>query len=156
MELKINLLKRGKKAPFGIVFGIICILIGIAFLISNNKVKGTSNLFDWIYAGCLALIGIPHLIEGLGTYSFDRLFGKAYVLVNAESILLKADVWSKKQFVNWSDVKSIDYKLNKFEIKKIDGATMIIDLTEFSYRLVIEIKQAIIGIAEEKNIQINS
>ena len=156
MELKIDLLKGKKKAPFRIVFGIVFVLMGIAILFSKIKTNGTSNLFDWIYSGLFAFLGITHIIEGLGAYSFDRFFGKAYVLINSESISLKASVWSKKQFVNWSDVKSIDYKLNKFEIEKTDGSTMIIDLFEFNYRLVIEVKQTIYSIAQEKNIQLNS
>jgi len=156
MELKIDLLKGKKKAPFRIGIGIAFILLGIAILISKIVANGTSNLFDWIYSSLFAFLGISHIIEGLGAYSFDRFFGKAYVLINSESITLKASVWSKKQFVNWSDVKSVDYKLNKFEIEKTDGTTMILDLSEFEYRIVIKVKQTINHIAKEKNIQMNS
>jgi len=152
MELKIDLLKGKKKAPFRIVFGILFILVGIAVLISKIKTYGISNLFDWIYSGLFTLLGIGYIIEGLGGYSLDSPFGKAYILINSESISLKPSIWSKKQFVNWSDIKSIDYKLNKFEIKKTDDSTMIIDLFELNYRLVIEVKQAINCIAKEKNI----
>ena len=156
MELKIDLLKGKKKAPYRIVFGIIFVLLGIAIFFSKIKANGTANLFDWIYSGLFAFLGVTHIVEGFGAYSFDRLFGKAYVLINSESILLKASVWSKKQFVNWSDIKFIDYKLNKFEIEKTDGSTMIIDLFELSYKLVIEVKQAIFCIAKEKNLPLNS
>jgi hypothetical protein len=156
MELKIDLLKGKKKAPFRIVFGIVFVLLGIVVLFSKIKANGTANLFDWIYSGLFAFLGITHIVEGFGAYSFDRLFGNAYVLINSESISLKASVWSKKQFVNWSDVKTVDYRLNKFEIEKTDGSKMVIDLFEFNYRLVIEVKQTINHIAKEKNIQIKS
>ena len=151
MELYIDLLReRRKKSFFRIIFGIfICLFGSTRFFVTE-----TMTPFDWIYFGGFTLIGIVHLIEGLG-YPIKSFFGEAYLLINSELIVLKASVWNKKQFVKWNDVKSINYKLNKFEFEKTDGSIMHFDLFEFNYRLIIEVKQTINSIAKEKNIHYN-
>lgn len=149
MELKIDLLGRRKSLGL-IILGIIWIFLGIIKPIIGEIL----STLDWIIVVLFALNGIVFIIEGLG-YSRSRLFGgKAYVLINSESISLKSSAFSKKQFVNWSDVKLIDCdnNLSKFKIEKTDNTTMVIDLFEFNYALVKEIKQAINSIAKEKNI----
>ena len=110
--------------------------------------------FDWLYSGLFALNGIVHVAEGLG-FSIDSLFGKAYILINPECINLKAGVFDKEQFAYWDNIKSIDYKFNKFKIVKTDNTNMIINLSKFSYFLNNEIKEVVSCIAKEKNIQLN-
>jgi len=155
MELNIDLLKvQSKKSLFRVIFGILFIVFAgswiIIRLIENESIK----LFDWIYFGIFALNGIVHIVEGLG-YPFGRFFGRAYILINSEFISLKSGVFEKEQFINWSDINSIDYKLNKLNIKKTDNTVLIINLTKFDYILLIEIKKAVSNIANEKNIQLN-
>ena len=76
--------------------------------------------------------------------------GKAYIWINDRFILLEA--FNKMQLIYWNKIQSIDNKLNKFIIQKTDNTTQIIDLTEFEYTINMKIKEAIVDIAEEKNI----
>jgi len=154
MDLKIDLLKKPKKSHFRIFLGVLMFLfaIGWIFIIVNENRDITP--FDWIYSGIFSLNGVLHLTEGLG-YSFESFFGKAYVLVNSEGFLLKVSVFGKKQYVNWGEIKSVDYKLNKFEIKKTDNTTVTLNLSKFDYVSINEIKKAINDIVKEKNIQVS-
>ena len=150
MELKIDLLKtKREKSLYRIISGILFFLIAssriIISLIGNEGIKP----FDWFYFGIFTLGGVAHFIEGLG-YPFESLFGKAYILINSELISLKPSVYSKEQSINWSEIKSIDYKLNKFEIKKADNTNMTINLSKLDYISINEIKKTINYIVEEK------
>jgi len=149
MELKIDLLEtKSKKSIFRVVFGILMFLSAISWFIFRIVEDRSITPFDWVFFGVLSFNGIFHFTEGLG-----YLLGKAYILINLEWISLKASVFDKKQYVNWDEIKSIDYKFNKFEIEKTDNTNMILDLSKFDYRSINEIKKAINDITKEKNIQ---
>jgi len=152
MELRIDLLKgRREKSLFGIIFGILLFLLASGWIIMNEIITP----FDWFYFLQFPLFGIIIFIKGLG-YPIESLFGgKAYVLIDPEQISLKISVFSKNQSVNWNEIKSISYKVNKFEIKKTDNTNMIIKLSTFDYITATEVKKTINCIANEKNIQLN-
>jgi hypothetical protein len=153
MELKIDLLKeKRKKSLFGVILGILFFLVACSWIIVRIIKIEIITLFDWFYFGIMLLNGILQFTGGLG-YSFGNLFGKAYILINSEVISIKAGVFDKNQFVNWSEIEFINYNLNKFEIKKTDNTNMVINLSMFDYRLINEIKKTINGIAKEKKIQ---
>ena len=154
MELKLDLYKETKKSIFRIVFGIVFLIlaiIGIYIKISRGKVI---MQFDWLLYGMFTVNGIMHFVEGLG-YRFESLFGKAYIWINDEFISLKPSAFNKGQRINWNEIRSINYKLNKFIIQKTDNTTPIIDLSKFEYVLNMKIKETIIDIAKEKNIKNN-
>jgi len=156
MELYIDLLKREtKKSLFRIALGILFFLLAIVWISIRFFDNETIKPFDWISFGLFAIIGIIHIVEGLG-FPFEKIFGKAYVLINSEFISLKASVFEKEQFVKWNDIISIDYKLNKLKIEKIDNTTLLIDLTKFNYITINEIKKAVSCIAKVKNIEANN
>lgn len=156
MELKVDLLKgKKKKSLFRIILGILLFLCASSWVIIRVIEYGVIRPFDWINFVVFALSGIVHFVEGWGN-SFGSFFGKAYILINSELISLKASVFDKSQVINWSEIKSIDYKLNKYEIKKTDNTTMVINLSMLDYVLINEIKQTITCIAKEKSIQSNS
>jgi len=151
MELNIDLLKgKREKSLFRVVFGILFCLCGSSRIFVTEVMKP----FDWIYFGVFILGGISHLIEGLG-YSIESFFGKAYILINSELISIKAGIFSKQQSVNWNEIESIDYKLNRFEVKKTDNTSMIINLSMLDYVSINEIKKTIDCIAKGKNIHSN-
>jgi len=154
MELKIDLFKQKKKSHIRIVFGVLCLLLAGIWIFIGISGRETKPQFLWIIQGLLfTLIGMFHVMEGLG-YSLGRVFGKAYIFIDSESISLKAGVYDKKQFINWSEIKSMDYKLNQYEIKTIDNAFKIISLSKYDYMLIREIKTTINCISKEKNILI--
>jgi len=152
MDLKIDLLKKPKKSLFRVILGILMFLLAIGWIIIRVIKNISITPFDWIYSGIFSLNGVSHVIEGLG-YSFERFFGKAYILINLECISLKITVFEKEQYINWDEIKSIDYKLNKFEIKKKDDTNMVLNLSRLDYISINEIKKIINDIAKEKNIQ---
>jgi hypothetical protein len=158
MELKVNLLEKKEKSLFRIILGIFGIVIVILYFIFLVK-KSVIDPSFWVYLitiVCFAITGAYNLIEGLG-YRLESFSGKAYILINSEIISLKAKVFKKEQFINWNEIKSIDYNkfATEFKIKKNDDTTMIIDISEFDFILIGEIKKVIDCIAKEKNIQSN-
>ena len=158
MELDINLLKEPKKSLFRVILGIIFLSVAVAWFIVIGKetMQRPTPIWILLYVNFVLFVinGVLHIAEGLG-YSFERFFGKAYILVNSDVISLKASAFGKEQFIKWSEIDSIDYKLNKIKIKKIDNTVLIINLTKFDYVLLTQIKKAVSSIAKEKNIQSN-
>ena len=152
MELERDLLKKDEKSLFRIILGILLFVISIVWVLIHKEVI---RPFDWLYSGSFALGGIIHIVEGLGLFSFDRIFGKAYILINSELILLKPSVFNKEQSVYWNNIKSIDYKPNKLKIETIDDTNVIINLSLVSFLLKQEIRRTIDCIAKEKNIKSN-
>ena len=153
MELKIDLLKIDKKSRFNIVLGI------LSFIFLSDKIYrlilGTVlKPIDWFFFGCYTLCGIALVAEGFG-FSIERLFGKAYILINPELISLKSGVFTKEQSVYWNNIKFIDFNLNKLRIEKTDNTNLIINLSTLGYSLKNEFIGTIDCIAKEKSIKSN-
>jgi len=155
MELNVDLLqgKRG-HSNFSIASGIFCFLLASSWIIFRIIESEAIRKLDWVSFGGWTLIGMLHLIQGLASKSsFGGLFGKTYILINSEIISLKPNVFKKVQSISWSEIKSIDYKIMKFEIKKNDNTKMVMNLSELDYALITQIKDTINYYAKEKNIQ---
>ena len=156
MELNIDLYQRKKKRHFLIILGILLFIIAIVWFFMTINAKGITRLSAWINSLLFINLGVFYLTQGLAC-QLESFFGKAYILIDSELISLKSGVFEKKQFVNWNEIKSIDYNPNiiKFKIKKTDDSTMIIDVSKFDYIFLQEIKKIINYIAKDKNIQSN-
>jgi hypothetical protein len=151
MEFKKDLLKKQRKSIFRIIIGILLFVISIVWITDRIMDNLTIRLFDWSYTGIFALNGIIHTFEGLG-FSIASLFGKAYISIDNEQILIKRGIFDKEQKIYWNSIKTIFYKLNKFRIQNIDNTDMTLDLTKFDYELKNEIKEIIENIAKDKRI----
>ena len=151
MELKIDLYEEKKKSLFKIIFGILYFLIVIAWIIIVIIGK-TINPFNWISIVVFAFGGVVYIVEGLG-YRLESLFGKAYIWINDDFISLKSSAFNQTQLINWNEIQCIEYKLNKFVIQKTDDSIQVIDLSKFEYVLNMKIKETIIDIAKEKNLE---
>ena len=156
MELKIDLYQRKKKRNFLIVLGIILLILAIVWFFMTFNAKGTTKLSAWIHSLLFVNWGVFYIALGLG-YQLESFFGKAYILIDSETISLKSGVFEEKQFINWNEIKSIDYNSvkAKLNIKKTDNSTAIIDISKFDYIFLQEIKKIINYIAKDKNIQSN-
>ena len=152
MELYVNLYrKRTEKSLLRILFGIAFLLFATAWIVIRLIEDKNITPFDWIYFGFFTLNGAFHLIEGLG-YSFDSFFGKAYMLINSEFILLKTSAYDKEQTISWSDIKSIGFKVNKLEIKKTDNKNRFVNLSNIDNVSINKIKETVNYHITEKNI----
>ncbi len=152
MEFKRDLLKKEKKSIFRIVLGILLLVILGMWIINRILDNQIIRPLDWLFFGIIALNGIVHIIEGSG-FSIAKLFGNAFVSIDDKLISIKLGIIDKEQNIYWNSIKKIDYNLNKFKIQNIDDVIITLDLSKFDYALKNEIKESIISIAKNKNIQ---
>ena len=152
MEFKIDLLKKDSKRLYSMASGIIISVMLCVWIIS--KVIAGIRPFDWVIFGLAVLCSIFHFVEALG-FSAYRLFGKAYIVINSECILLKAGVLKKEQSVDWDNIKSIDYNRisEELRIEKKDNTNMIVGFYKLGRSFNSEIKETINCIAKDKEIQ---
>jgi len=150
MEMNINLLKEKGKSSFRVILGISSVLIASVWIFIRIIGMEIIKPVDWIFFGFFALNGVFHFIEGLGYF-----FGKAYILINPESISIKASALDANQSVIWSEIEVIDYTPNILIITKTDNTTLRINLFRFNYVLINEIKKTVCYIANEKNVPAN-
>lgn len=154
MELRRDLLKIDKKSVSRIILGVGFFIVAAGWLIDQHIDNQVVKFFDWLFFGTMAINGIFHLFEGFG-YSFSKLFGKAFILIDNNEIRIKNGVFDEEQSILWKDVKSINYKPNIFQILKLDDTFVALKLQDLEYSRIREIKDAIRIIAHEKGVQIS-
>lgn len=152
MEFKKNLLKKDKKSVFRIILGILFFVFSIIWITDRIMDNLTIRAFDWLYTGVFALNGLVHTLEGFG-FSIARLFGRAFVLINNDRISIKTGIFDKEQNIYWNSIKTINYKINKYQFQNIDNTKMILDLSKLNDALKNEIREIVDCIAKDKNIQ---
>lgn len=154
MELKRDLLVIQKKSVFRIIMGILFFIISITWIV-DLVISGKNNRpFDWIFFLIFVLNGLVHSIEGFG-FSFTRLFGKAFILIDNERIAIKTGVLTREQSISWMDIKSISYKPIRFKVTRQDDTLLAFNLSKLDYSLVKDIKNSINEIANEKGLLIS-
>lgn len=151
MELKIDLLYTEKKSIFRIILGIAILVVSVGWIIARSKDYQHLNFLDWLFAGFMILNGISHTLGGSG-YAINRLFGKAFVEIDENIILIKPTLFDKTQEVAWRDIASMEYMANKYRITLTDGKIVILHLSKLEYLLKKNIKEAIGAIAAAKGI----
>ncbi|MFO8021061.1 MAG: hypothetical protein R6U65_01240 [Perlabentimonas sp.] len=150
MELKKDLLEKEKRSIYKIFVGLLFMVFPTIWITDRITDNLTIRPFDWLYAGIFALNGVFHITSGFGI-SIISLFGKAFIIINNNQISIKPDIFSKEQIINWVDIKTIEYKLNKYIIQRTDNTSFILDLSKLNYALKSDVKNIINTIAMEKN-----
>ncbi len=154
MDYSRDLLKEKKKSKFALILGILSFVLAIFWitlrLIENNAL----SLFDWIYSFFFLLNGVSQTLSGLG-YSIERLIGKAFIKIDNQAIKIKTGAFDKEQSIDWSEIRSIDYKPGNFIITKNDNSTYKLTMSKLEYSVIQEIKNVIDKIANDKKISIN-
>lgn len=145
-----NLLGKEKRSIYKIIIGLLFMVLPTIWITDRFTDNLTIRPFDWLYAGIFALNGVFHITSGFGI-SIIGLFGKAFIVINNNQISIKPDILSKEQRINWDDIKTIDYKLNKYIIQRADNTSFILDLSKIDYNLKADVKNIINSIAEERN-----
>jgi hypothetical protein len=149
-----DLLAKKGKSTLSLLGGVLFILIAIAVLLSEKSETGKPDALDWIYLFVFSLNGIIYITRGFG-YPAERYFGKAFVLIDNEKIQIKPGVIEKKKSIEWEDIDYIEYRLNKYIIRKNDHSTVKIPLSRFDYATLNEIKEVINKLASQKNVKSN-
>lgn len=149
MELKKNLLRKEKKSYLRFFWGMIFFTISVVWIMLKTKDGQKLTLFDWLYSALFFLNGTIHSIRGFG-FQPEALFGKAFILINNETISIKTGVFDKEQNILWTEIKKIEYNLSKFHILRMDDVTLTLDLSKIDYALKNEIRKAVESIAKEK------
>ena len=150
MGLKIDLTKT-TKSNFRVIIGIVSILAGSALFFLTIHKKNELDFVQILFPIILFFSGTVHLLEGLG-YSVDKLLGwTTYIFIDKQNITFKKKNKSLK--VLWTDIKSIDYNTNFFQIMKNDGSFTNIDMSDLNYENRQRVKQTINSIAHELKIE---
>lgn len=153
MELKKDLLKKGKKSLYRIIIGFLFIAFSIAWVYTRYPENKPIRVFDWSYFGVFALNGVIHLIEGFGI-SISKFFGKAYISIDKENIIVKSSIFEKEQRIVWNEIESIEFKPTRILFIKINNTQMNIDYSKLEYEIILKIKESINQFAKEKSIEI--
>ena len=154
MELKRDLFVIQKKSVFRIILGIIFLMLSLAWLVNRETNDQIIRPFDWLFLGVFVMNGVVHSIEGLG-FSLARLFGKAFILIDHERIVIKTGVFAKEQNVSWQVIKSIAHKPVRCQIARNNGSSVILNLSKLDYSLIKEIKSSINNIAIGKGLEVS-
>lgn len=154
MELKKDLLQIEKKSLARIILGIGFFICAAGWILSRHIDNQIIKFFDWLFFGTMAINGIYHVIEGFG-FSFPKLFGKAFIIIDNDEIRIKNGVFDEEQSILWRDIKSIRYKPSIFQIIKLDETFVAFKLQDLDYSLIREIKEVIRAIAHEKGVEIS-
>lgn len=153
MELKKDLLKKEKKSLFRIIIGFLFIACSIGWVYAKYVENQSIRVFDWSFFGIFALNGVVHLIEGFGI-SISKLFGKAYISIEKENIIVKSSIFEKEQRIVWNEIESIEFKPTRIHFIEINKTQINIDYSKLEYEIVLKIKDSLNQFAKEKNIEI--
>ena len=146
MELKRDLTKKKSNRVLIIIFSVTQIIFAGYFLF---RAISSSDLFYWISVFVFLGLGLINLFE---TINFP---GKnAFVSIDSKEIAIRAFKEHEEERINWDNVESIEYKLNKYYFTKKDNNVQVIDLSSVGFALVGEIKETVNYHAKKKNIEI--
>ncbi len=134
------------------VLGIIFLFVAVVWLISRIRENLEIGLFDWFYSVIFALNGLFHFIEGYG-FSVEKLFGKAFILINNQTIDIKLGAMEKEYKFDWQEIKSIECKFDNFIIQTLDNSSIYFPISKLDYSTIREMKKIISKISETKNIK---
>ncbi len=152
MEIHQDLL-RIEKSNFRIILGVLSLILAITFFMIEMIDNGSMSTFYFIYFLFFFLNGIVNIIEGKGISS-SKFFGKAYILINKEKVLIKKSILNKEKSVYWNEIESIRLASNNFVFETFNKELLTIKLSEFNYSLIQKIKETVGNIAKENNIEI--
>lgn len=152
MEYYKDLLRKNKNSKAQLILGIIFLLISIFWIISKYIDHTHIRIFDWIYSIFFFLNGAVQILEGIGISS-NKIFGKAYLRINADFIDIKPIIFEKSQKILWDDINEIEIKSSSIVIAPTIGKHLIINYGTLDFKTVSEIKEKIISVARSKNIQ---
>lgn len=129
--------------------------IGVAYIILVYVLSDEKHAFS-LMMGILFLVkAILHILQGMN-YRIESLFGKAFLSIDEEKIVVKKTVFDKLQTIEWNNIKSINHYLDKYKITLNDNKIAEVNMRNHDYKVRLQIRQAISTLAQKKNILTDS
>lgn len=154
MDYKKNLLKI-KKSKFRTIAGMLFLAYTIYYFIDKFMGNSGIRVIDWLNIIVFALNGIIHTMEGFGI-SFPGLFGKAFIAIDKDVIIIKERVMHAERRILWEDVKSVSSNYKIIQFSTMHGLTLVLKYSKYGYAESQLMKDAVYQIATEKGILINA
>jgi hypothetical protein len=153
MEIHIDLLKNRSKSIPMIILGLAAFGFLAFILIYSHYVRTYhyAPLFDDMQYAILILIGVFFTYAGFG-FSFLKLFGKAFVIIDKERIIIKTNVIGKEHRAQWSEIKSVRFDINQNLLIDTHYESQFINLSKLNYDIIKDMKKAIYRIAAERGL----
>ena len=138
-----------KKSKPRLVFGIIFIISAIGYILARNIYKANNiNVSDWILCGLLFINGIMNILGGKGYI----IGNKPFIHINNEFIKMRPLNLTKK--INWNEIEQIEFNNKDLRIIPETIKFRKTSLNHLNARSVMEIKDILKEIAENKGIEI--
>lgn len=152
MELKLNFFERKEKSIFSQIAGVFYILVFFVFRFWFDEEP--LDFWDLLVAFFGLLAGCLFILQGRGFY-YPSLWGRAYVDVDENEIIIKTRALDKERKLCWDDLDSIKFLFNGILFLKKNGET-----EKVRYSDVIErekkkqVESVLTKISQNKNIEV--
>lgn len=133
---------------FNLGIGILMLFFAVNYIREYSQDKEIIDLFGGIV---FFLNSIVFLLRSFNV-KIERFFGKAFILINNNSFILKASPFKTAQHIEWKDIKNVHYTAGKFTFLKNDGVHVKFSVMDLSYNTIREIKEIIKNITELQDI----
>ncbi len=143
MEFKHDFLQNQKLSWIYIILGILWILPSVFYdLLQDERVS------KFIF---FLIIGLIIISRGLGI-PFEKLFGKKFIYVSEDRLLIKLKVLKKGIVLGWDEIASLELWPGKVIITTHNAGEQSADISETAPQVRHDFLQTIIRIAEQKKI----
>jgi len=153
MEYYLDLLKEKQQSKLRLVIGILFLAVSIAWISMKIIENKPIEIFDWVYSAIFLLNALVHILGAIG-YPFERLFGKAFIKIDKNTIRIKSWIFDKEQVADWDNIQSIEFKMNQLLLSDNNNSNISISLSKLEYQWVQKIKDAVRNLASEKGIPV--
>jgi hypothetical protein len=154
MNYKKDLLKI-KKSKFRTILGMLFLAYTIYYFIDKFMGNSGIRVIDWLNIIIFALNGTIHTMEGFGI-SFPGLFGKAFISIDKDVIIIKERVIRAERKILWEEVTSVSSNYKIIQFSTLQGLTIVLKYSKYGYAESQLMKDAVYQIATEKGISINA
>ena len=153
MEYSKDLLQTTQKPKWAGFMGVLSLLLALAWLPVQWIEKNSLSGFDGVFTLVFLFNGMALIMAGKGK-SLERIFGKAYLKLNDQEIILKPGIFDKERRIPWEELGKLDYKPNRYEFGLKNGERVKLSLVRLNYDDIQELKRMIKTLAEQKSIQL--
>ena len=151
MEYFKNLHLYSSRSNFKLIFGIIFLIVSVAWLLEKYVQGENPNWFDFVLAAIMFLNGVLHLSFGVG-YSLEGIFGKAFIRINDQEIVVKPSAFENRQQMDWREVHCVNFDYSQIVVDGINKNHISIFTSDLDSASEKELKALMQDIAVRKGI----